>query len=166
MRFYWYMVNLRSNQERLRRGTCAGLLPSSLAQISRSSPRSSSRPSSLDRNTEALCNVNGISLRNICCPSYFSISSRVSGIFLFLVSGRKTVMAPEVMAMAAKMTVGMAGWMSARAATVVDKVPPTLDTSEEEPTPAALTVVGINSPVHNILRNIPTRIYKLILIFR
>ena len=61
MCFYWYMVNLRSNRERLRRGTCAGLLPSSLAQISRSSPRSSSRPSSLYRNTEALCNVNGIS---------------------------------------------------------------------------------------------------------
>ena len=58
--------------------------------------------------------------------------------------------APEVMAMAAKMTVGMAGWMSARAATVVDRVPPTLETREEEPTPAALTVVGINSPGRNI----------------
>ena len=41
----------------------------------------------------------------------------------------------------------MAGWMSARAATVVDSVPPTLDTREEEPTPAARTVVGISSPV-------------------
>ena len=68
------------------------------------------------------------------------------------------------MAITVKMRVGMAGWMSARAATVVDSVPPTLDTSEEEPTPAALTVVGINSPVHDILRNIPTRTYKLILI--
>ena len=81
--------------------------------------------------------------------TYFSISLRVSGIFLSFVSGTKMVMAPEVMAMAAKMTVGMAGWMSARAATVVERVPPTLDTKEEEPTPAARTVVGINSPAGN-----------------
>ena len=71
-----------------------------------------------------------------------------SGIFLFRVSGKATVRAPEVMAMVAKMMVGMAGWMSARAATVVDRVPPTLDTREDEPTPAALTVVGISSPVY------------------
>ena len=56
------------------------------------------------------------------------------------------VRAPEVMAITVKMRVGMAGWMSARAATVVDSVPPILETSEEEPTPAARTVVGINSP--------------------
>ena len=73
-------------------------------------------------------------------------SSRESGIFLSLVSGRNMVRAPEVMAITVKMRVGMAGWMSARAATVVDSVPPILDTSEEEPTPAARTVVGINSP--------------------
>ena len=71
-----------------------------------------------------------------------------SGIFLFLVSGSATVRAPEVMAMAAKMTVGIAGWMSARAATVVESVPPTLETREDDPTPAALTVVGISSPVY------------------
>ena len=94
------------------------------------------------------------------------MSSKDSGIFFPFVSGRKRVRKPEVMAITVKISVGMAGWMSARAATVVDRVPPILDTSEEEPTPAALTVVGINSPVHNILRNIPTRIYKLILIFR
>ena len=60
--------------------------------------------------------------------------------------------APEVMAITVKMRVGMAGWMSARAATVVDSVPPTLDTSEEEPTPAARTVVGINSPAVSIIK--------------
>ena len=54
--------------------------------------------------------------------------------------------APEVMAITVKMRVGMAGWMSARAATVVERVPPILETREEEPTPAALTVVGISSP--------------------
>ena len=72
----------------------------------------------------------------------------VSGIFLPMVSGRKKVMPPDMMAMAAKMMVGMAGWMSARAATVVERVPPILDTSEEDPTPAARTVVGISSPVY------------------
>ena len=41
--------------------------------------------------------------------THFSISSIVSGIFLSLVSGRKKVRPPEVMAMAAKMMVGMAG---------------------------------------------------------
>ena len=60
--------------------------------------------------------------------------------------------APEVMAITVKMRVGMAGWMSARAATVVDSVPPTLDTSEEEPTPAARTVVGIISPAVSIIK--------------
>ena len=89
-------------------------------------------------------------MRSLKIGTYFSISFRVSGIFLSLVSGRKKVMAPEVMAMAAKMMVGMAGWMSAKAATVVDNVPPTLETKEEEPTPAALTVVGINSPEKEI----------------
>ena len=73
-------------------------------------------------------------------------SSRESGIFLSFVSGRKRVRAPEVIAITVKMRVGMAGWMSASAATVVDRVPPTLETSEDEPTPAARTVVGINSP--------------------
>ena len=58
-------------------------------------------------------------------------------------------MAPEMMAMLAKMMVGMAGWMSARADTVVERVPPILDTSEEDPTPAARTVVGISSPVED-----------------
>ena len=50
--------------------------------------------------------------------------------------------------MTLKMTVGMAGWMSAREATVVERVPPTLETREQEPTPAALTVVGMSSPVY------------------
>ena len=77
---------------------------------------------------------------------YLSTSSKLSGIFLPLVSGKKRVRKPEVMAITVKMRVGMAGWMSARAATVVERVPPTLDTKEEEPTPAARTVVGINSP--------------------
>ena len=31
---------------------------------------------------------------------------------------------PEVMAITVKIRVGMTGWMSARAATVVDRVPP------------------------------------------
>ena len=83
---------------------------------------------------------------------YFSMSSKDSGIFFPLVSGRKRVRKPEVMAMTVKMRVGMAGWMSARAATVVDRVPPILETNEEEPTPAALTVVGINSPDENLVR--------------
>merc|ERR1719510_1565482 len=78
----------------------------------------------------------------------FSISSKDSGIFLPLVSGRKSVRKPEVMAITVKIRVGMAGWMSARAATVVDRVPPSLDTREEEPTPAARTVVGMSSPVY------------------
>ena len=39
--------------------------------------------------------------------------------------GRMNVMRPEVMAMDPKMRVGMMGLISARAATVVDKVPPT-----------------------------------------
>ena len=39
--------------------------------------------------------------------------------------GRMNVMRPEVMAMEPKMRVGMIGLISARAATVVDKVPPT-----------------------------------------
>ena len=73
-----------------------------------------------------------------------------SGIFLSLVSGSMTVRPPEMIAMVEKMRVGMAGWMSARAATVVDSVPPSLDTSEEEPTPAARTVVGISSPGERI----------------
>ena len=51
-------------------------------------------------------------------------SSSESGIFLSFVSGRKRVRAPEVMAITVKMRVGMAGWISARAATVVDRVPP------------------------------------------
>ena len=50
---------------------------------------------------------------------------------LFLLSnsspGRMNVMRPEVMAMDPKMRVGMMGLISARAATVVDKVPPTLN---------------------------------------
>ena len=74
------------------------------------------------------------------------MSSKDSGIFFPFVSGRKRVRKPEVTAITVKISVGMAGWMSARAATVVDRVPPILDTSEEEPTPAARTVVGINSP--------------------
>ena len=56
--------------------------------------------------------------------THFSISSKDSGIFLPLVSGRKSVRKPEVMAITVKIRVGMAGWMSARAATVVDRVPP------------------------------------------
>ena len=40
--------------------------------------------------------------------------------------GRINVMSPEVMAMEPKMRVGMIGLISARAATVVDRVPPTL----------------------------------------
>ena len=83
---------------------------------------------------------------------YFSMSSKDSGIFFPLVSGRKRVRKPEVMAMTVKMRVGMAGWMSARAATVVDRVPPILETNEEEPTPAALTVVGISSPDDNFIK--------------
>ena len=39
--------------------------------------------------------------------------------------GRMNVMRPEVMAMDPKMRVGMIGLISARAATVVDNVPPT-----------------------------------------
>merc|ERR1719427_1729455 len=78
----------------------------------------------------------------------FSMSSKESGIFLPIVSGTKIVIAPEMMAMTLKMRVGMAGWMSARAATVVERVPPILETSDEEPTPAARTVVGISSPVY------------------
>ena len=39
--------------------------------------------------------------------------------------GRMNVMRPEVMAMEPKMRVGMMGLISARAATVVDRVPPT-----------------------------------------
>merc|ERR1719150_2793792 len=78
----------------------------------------------------------------------FSMSSKDSGIFLPLVSGRKSVRKPEVIAMTVKMRVGMTGWISARAATVVDRVPPSFETKEEDPTPAALTVVGINSPVY------------------
>jgi hypothetical protein len=70
----------------------------------------------------------------------------VSGIFLPMVSGRNQVRAAERRPSVTKMRVGMAGWMSARAATVVDRVPPTLLTSEEEPTPAARTVVGISCP--------------------
>ena len=50
--------------------------------------------------------------------------------------------------MTVKIRVGMAGWMSARAATVVDNVPPNLETRDDDPTPAALTVVGISSPVY------------------
>ena len=80
--------------------------------------------------------------------TYFSISSKVSGIFLPLVSGTKIVIAPDNIAMAAKMMVGMAGWISARAATVVERVPPIFDTREEDPTPAARTVVGISSPMY------------------
>lgn len=72
----------------------------------------------------------------------------VAGIGLSLVSGRMNVMRPDVMAMEPKMRVGMIGLISANAATVVDNVPPTFDTSEEDPTPAALTVVGISSPVY------------------
>ena len=41
--------------------------------------------------------------------------------------GRINVMSPEVMAMDPKMRVGMIGLISARAATVVDRVPPTLN---------------------------------------
>ena len=76
------------------------------------------------------------------------MSSNVSGIFLPLVSGTKIVIAPDNSAMTAKIMVGMAGCMSARAATVVERVPPILDTREEDPTPAARTVVGISSPVY------------------
>ena len=50
--------------------------------------------------------------------SYLLTSSMESGIFLSLVSGNITVKAPEIIAMTLKMRVGMAGWMSARAATV------------------------------------------------
>ena len=78
---------------------------------------------------------------------YLSTSLRDSGIFLSLVSGNITVRAPEVIVITANMMVGIAGWMSARAATVVDNVPPIFDTIDEDPTPAALTVVGINSPI-------------------
>ena len=56
--------------------------------------------------------------------THFSISSKDSGIFLPFVSGRKSVRKPEVMAITVKIRVGMAGWISARAATVVDRVPP------------------------------------------
>jgi hypothetical protein len=70
----------------------------------------------------------------------------VSGIFLPMVSGRNQVRAADSRPRVTKMSVGMAGWMSARAATVVDSVPPTLLTREDEPTPAARTVVGISSP--------------------
>lgn len=80
--------------------------------------------------------------------STLATSSMVAGIGLSLVSGRMKVMRPDVMAMEPKMRVGMIGLISANAATVVDNVPPTLDTSEEDPTPAALTVVGISSPVY------------------
>ena len=52
------------------------------------------------------------------------MSSKDSGIFFPFVSGRKRVRKPEVMAITVKISVGMAGWMSARAATVVDRVPP------------------------------------------
>ena len=65
-----------------------------------------------------------------------------------MVSGRKKVSPPDNIAMAAKIMVGMAGWMSASAATVVERVPPILETREEDPTPAARTVVGISSPVY------------------
>ena len=51
--------------------------------------------------------------------------------------------------MTAKIVLGIAGWNSAKAATVVDNVPPSLETREEDPTPAALTVVGINSPTRD-----------------
>ena len=41
--------------------------------------------------------------------------------------GRINVMSPEVMAMDPKMRVGMIGLISAKAATVVDRAPPTLN---------------------------------------
>ena len=41
--------------------------------------------------------------------------------------GRINVMSPEVIAMDPKMRVGMIGLISAKAATVVDRVPPTLN---------------------------------------
>ena len=43
-----------------------------------------------------------------------------------LVSGRRKVRMPDVMAITPKIRVGMMGLISARAATVVDRVPPTL----------------------------------------
>ena len=64
-----------------------------------------------------------------------------------MVSGRKNVRPPDMIAIAAKITVGMAGFISARAATLVDRTPPIFDTRDDEPTPAARTVVGISSPV-------------------
>ena len=74
------------------------------------------------------------------------------------------VRAPDVRDIAANMMVGMAGWMSARAATVVDNVPPSLDTRDDDPTPAALTVVGISSPVymyrmakHKVVEKLPIK---------
>ena len=42
-------------------------------------------------------------------PTYFSISSKLSGIFFPLVSGKKNVIAPEMIAIVAKMIVGIAG---------------------------------------------------------
>ena len=81
--------------------------------------------------------------------NYLSTSSIVSGIFRPLVSGRNQVRAEDRRPRETNISVGMAGWISAKAATVVDKVPPTLLTREEDPTPAARTVVGIISPAGN-----------------
>lgn len=78
----------------------------------------------------------------------FSTSSIVAGIGRSLVSGRMADIAAERRAIVVNIRVGIAGFTSASAATVVDRVPPTLETREQEPTPAALTVVGMSSPVY------------------
>ena len=74
--------------------------------------------------------VAGIGLSFVSESNNMWIYSNISFAFLlkFLsnsLPGRMNVMRPEVMAMEPKMRVGMMGLISARAATVVDRVPPT-----------------------------------------
>merc|ERR1719474_1930785 len=79
---------------------------------------------------------------------HFSLSSGVSGNGLPCVSGSRSANMNVKSAENANMEIGIAGEMSARVPTVVAKTPPTLAIIEADPTPAFLTVVGINSVVH------------------
>ena len=63
------------------------------------------------------------------------------------------------------MMVGIAGCISAKAATVVDNVPPIFDTIDEDPTPAALTVVGINSPIKYIAVKVSMNMHDVLPVY-
>ena len=71
--------------------------------------------------------------------------------------GRINVMSPEVMAMDPKMRVGMIGLISASAATVVDRVPPTLNEKKTWIACSMMTQWAVIIPGNNFCSESPLR---------